>query len=350
MGAAASPLVSGWTRDHQRLTDAILAFEVAESGLIFSSGYAACMGTIAGLAEAGDLILSDQLNHASLIDGCRLAPATVKIFPHIDVATLVQKLERLRPNFDQCWIVTDAVFSMDGTTAPLAELCDVADRFDASLIVDEAHATGVLGPQGRGWAHHLGVHDRIPVRIGTLSKAIGLQGGFVVGPEVLMERMINRCRPFIYSTALTPLMASKAAELIRDMHDRDITGPRRSQLHDRIETLRKTLSNESACMRGQGIRIPGTTSKTPTPILPLVVGSDLSALDLAQHLESQQVRTVAIRPPTVPEGSARIRISLSALHTNEDLDRLVSALKSWAGHRGRSKEAFCDADDPTGSP
>ena len=329
IGAAASPLVSGWTEPHQSLMDAIVDFEVAESGLVFSSGYAACMGTIAGLAEADDLILSDQLNHASLIDGCRLSPATVEIYRHADVESLTAILHRVRSRFDQCWIVTDSVFSMDGTTAPLVSLCDVADRFDATLVVDEAHATGVLGPNGRGLAHHHGVHRRIPVRIGTLSKAMGMQGGFVVGPQVLMDRLINHCRPFIYSTALSPMIASQAADLIREMQCHDIAEPRRNDLFARTRWLREAFADEADRWKRHGLSVPNGEAPPMTPIVPLIVGADQTALQWATHFERHGIQTVAIRPPTVPERSARIRISVSALHGENDLRRLIAAINAW---------------------
>ncbi len=209
-GSGASPLVCGWTPSHQDLAERIAAFEATEAAVLFPSGYAACSGTIATLAQADDLILSDQLNHASLIDGCRLSRADCRIYPHRDCETLAAVLEQSRRDFHQAWIVTDGVFSMDGHVAPLGELCDLAERYDASLIVDEAHGTGVLGSSGSGVCEAMGVKDRVAIRIGTLSKAIGSQGGFVAAPQLVIDYLINRCRSLIYSTALAPPAVASA--------------------------------------------------------------------------------------------------------------------------------------------
>ena len=180
IGATASGLVCGWTDRHEKLAEAIAIFEGTEASVVFPTGYAACMGTVATLGRKADLILSDQLNHASLIDGCRLARAEVSVFPHRDVDAVEHVLRKRSSEFRTTWIVTESVFSMDGHVAPLAELCELADRYGAKLIVDEAHGTGVLGETGRGACQALNVDARVPIRIGTLSKAIGAQGGFVL--------------------------------------------------------------------------------------------------------------------------------------------------------------------------
>ncbi|MFG0263336.1 MAG: aminotransferase class I/II-fold pyridoxal phosphate-dependent enzyme, partial [Novipirellula sp. JB048] len=193
-GSTASPLVCGWTPLHQQLAERIATLEGTESAVLFPSGYAACSGTIATLAEAGDLILSDELNHASLIEGCRLSRAECIVYPHRDHEFVASTLADRRDRFTRVWIVTDGVFSMDGHVAPLRQLAELAERFTATLIVDEAHGTGVLGQTGSGLCEAFELKDRVPIRIGTLSKAIGCQGGFVAGPKVVTEYLVNRCR------------------------------------------------------------------------------------------------------------------------------------------------------------
>jgi len=194
-GSAASPLVSGWTDRHQTLAEKIAKFEATESAVLFPTGYAACCGTVATLADKNDLVLSDSLNHASLIDGCRLSYAQRIVYPHRDWNSVADTLSKRRADFDHVWIVTDGIFGMDGDVAPLDRLTELADQFDAFLIVDEAHGTGVLGQNGQGASEALGVKDRISVTIGTLSKAIGSQGGFVAGPQNLIDYLVNRFAP-----------------------------------------------------------------------------------------------------------------------------------------------------------
>ena len=310
-GSQASALVCGWTTEHQRLADAVAQFESTEAAVIFPSGFAACSGTIATLAEAGDLILSDQLNHASLIDGCRLSPAQCHVYPHRDVAAVEKILAQQRGQYKRVWIVTDSVFSMDGHIAPLVELCDLAEKYDAVLIVDEAHGTGVLGDCGSGLCEALGVKSKVPIRIGTFSKAIGSQGGFVAGPNVVIDYLINRCRSLIYSTSLAPAAvraALAAIEVINNQPDRrELLGCLTSQVRERLSITSEPIERL-------------------VPIIPVMVKEDSAVMALSGKLQDAGLFVPAIRPPTVPPGPARLRISLSAAHQQADIDRLLDLL------------------------
>lgn len=314
-GSGASALVCGWTEAHQDLAETIARFEGTEAAVLFPSGYAACSGTVATLAGEGDLILSDRLNHASLIDGCRLSRAACLIYRHRDCVDLEETLVRCRDDFERVWIVTDGVFSMDGHVAPLRAISEIAARFDATLIVDEAHGTGVLGDRGTGVCESLGVKDRVPVRIGTLSKAIGSQGGFVAGPRVVIDYLINRCRSLIFSTALAPgavAAARLALEKIRSEPER------RSALHALARMVRGEL----------GIEVE--PPEDAVPIIPVILGDDRRAVEVARCLEESGFYVPAIRPPTVPEGTARLRISLSAAHQPAMVQDLLRRLMDVA--------------------
>ncbi len=315
IGSSASALVTGWSEHHQRLCVELADFESTEAAVLFPSGYAACSGTIATLAREGDLILSDSLNHASLIDGCRLSPAQRIIYPHRDVEFVQSTLRDNRHRFARVWILTESVFSMDGDVAPLVELCEVAEKFGAEMMVDEAHATGVLGPTGSGVCEALDIRHRVAVRIGTLSKAIGSQGGFVVADQVVIDYLVNRCRTLIYSTSLAPIIVDVAAERIREIRTstarRDALARRIAQFHER-----------------HGSHLP----QFLIPIIPIVIGECHDALAASTRLRDAGLFVPAIRPPTVPPGTARLRVSLSAHHTAEDVSRLADAL-GWVSHR-----------------
>ena len=311
-GSGASALVCGWTEHHQRLADAIARLESTEAAVVFPSGFAACSGTVASLAQEGDLILSDQLNHASIIDGCRLSRATCKVYPHRDVETLRELLTKNRSQFQHVWIVTDSVFSMDGHVAPLSQLCSAAEDFDANVIVDEAHATGVLGDRGGGACEALNVKSRVPIRIGTLSKAIGSQGGFVAGPRVVVDFLINRCRSLIYSTSLSPA-ATLAA--IDGLHSIDNEPSQREQVTAMAQRIRSRLNLASRDEIEAGV-----------PIIPIIIGSESETIARSQWLMDQGFYVPAIRPPTVPDGTSRLRISVSASHTDEMVEGLIAAI------------------------
>lgn len=311
-GGTASSLVCGWGDGHQELAESLAAFEACESAVVFPSGYAACSGTVATLAGEGDLLLSDRLNHASLIDGCRLSRAERQVYPHRDVGFVEATLRDRRARYREAWIVTDGVFSMDGDLAPLRELCDVAERHDAKLIVDEAHGTGVLGEAGRGACELLDVHARVPVRIGTLSKAIASQGGFVVGPRVVCDYLVNRCRTLIYSTSLSPAAVAFAAEALAIVRSEP---QRRAHLRRLGRVARQTLRPE--------VKDP---HEAVVPIVSFPIGTDREAVEASSRLADAGFFLPAIRPPTVPEGTARLRISLSAAHDESMLRSLTDAI------------------------
>jgi 8-amino-7-oxononanoate synthase len=299
-GSGASALVCGWTAAHQQLANTIAEFESTESAVVFPSGYAACMGTVATLAQQRDLILSDQLNHASLIDGCRLSRAACLVYPHRDYRFVRDTLQDQREQFQRVWIVTDGVFSMDGHVAPLVELSEIAEQFAACLIVDEAHGTGVLGDRGSGVCEALDVKDRVAIRIGTLSKAIGSQGGFVAGPKIVIDFLINHCRALIFSTALAPPAVVAASAAIQCI----VEQPQRRQ---RVQNFARQLRSK--------LQLNATNAiESGVPIIPVIVGSDQRTVAISKCLAERGFYVPAIRPPTVPEGTARLRISLSANH------------------------------------
>ncbi len=311
-GAGASPLVCGHTAEHEALCRLLAELEQTEAAVLFPSGYAACSGVAATLPQSDDLILSDRLNHASLIDGCRLSPAKKWIYPHADVRAVDELLAQNRGEFERVWLLTDGVFGMDGDLAPLQELADLADRYDAILVVDEAHGTGVLGKDGSGACAHLGVKARVPIRIGTLSKAIGAQGGFVAGPQVVIDYLINFCRPLIYSTAASPLVIAAATAGVAAVR----SAP---QLRQRVGMLAKRVRTAVGCDTGR-------EQDLEIPIIPLRLGSNQRALQVSSQAEAAGFFIPAIRPPTVPEGTSRLRISLSAAHNDQQIDALIDYL------------------------
>ncbi len=312
-GAGASALVSGRLPPLRALERDLARWEGTEAALVFNSGYVANLAVVGALAQSNDAVFSDALNHASLIDGCRLSRASVHVYRHADLDHLADLLkhETARRRF----IVCDSVFSMDGDLAPLAGLLELAERFDCVVLLDEAHATGVLGEHGRGLTDLLPAgafpSERV-VKVGTLSKALGSQGGFVCGSRRLIAWLVNHARPYIFSTALAP-PAAAAARCAVDLVQ---TEPeRRRHVLSLAEHLRTAL-----CAFGKPV------GASCCQIVPVIVGDARAATALAHRLEEQGLLAPAIRPPSVPEGTARLRISLSAGHSTEDVDRLIAAL------------------------
>ena len=310
-GSGASPLISGYGRTHQLLEERLARFEGTEAALVFSSGFAANSGTIAALVSSGHVVFTDRKNHASLLDGCRLSRADVKVYPHGDLERLDDLLGR-HTDRQRRLIVTDSLFSMDGDLAPLTELADLAQRHHAMLMIDEAHATGVFGENGRGVAEHFDVEDRVDVRVGTLSKALGAVGGYVAGSRSLIDWLTNRARPYVFSTA-GPAAASAAAlaalDVVRDEPHR------RQELLARAAQFRKTLSD-------RGFNIGESASQ----IIPVTVGDSRRAVELSAKLATAGLFVPAIRPPTVPEGEACLRVSLTYGHTEEIIEALLDRL------------------------
>ncbi|HEV3138583.1 MAG TPA: 8-amino-7-oxononanoate synthase [Pirellulales bacterium] len=310
-GSGASPLVTGRSTAHQRLEERLAEFLGTPAALAFSSGYAANMSTICALAGRGDSVYADRRNHASLIDGCRLSRAEIHVYPHCDPEGL-EDLLRHGAGLRRRLIVTESVFSMGGDLAPLGELADLAEKYDCMLLVDEAHATGVFGSLGRGLAEQLGVERRIPIRIGTLGKALGSAGGFVCGSESLVAWLVNRARGYGFSTAPPPAASAAACAAIEIVRDEP---GRRLRLVEASARLRGRL-------REQGWKVASRASQ----IIPLVVGDAGQAMRLADHLCAVGLLVPAIRPPSVPEGESMLRISLSSAHTPEMIGQLTAAL------------------------
>lgn len=309
-GSGASPLVVGHARSHERLERRLAEFEETEAALVFNSGFAANIGAITALVGPGDAVFSDALNHASLIDGCRLSRAAVHVYPHGDWRA-VEKLLAETIGVRRRLIVTDSLFSMDGDLAPLVELGDLAQRHGCMLLVDEAHATGVLGRHGRGACELLGVERLVSVRIGTLSKALGSAGGFVCGRRSLVEWLVNRARSYVFSTALPPAIAAAAIAALNIVRDEPW---RRDRLLDQSRRLAEAL-------REQGWNVGPTESQ----IIPVLLGDSRRALDLSAALAERGIWAPAIRPPSVPPGAARLRISLSYAQAEEALEKLLTA-------------------------
>lgn len=342
-GSGASPLVTGRHAAHERLEARLAEFMNAEAALLYPTGFAANLGTIGALVGRGDVVFSDALNHASLIDGCRLSRAAIEVYYHNDLETLASKLDSpAARTARRRLIVSDALFSMDGDAAPLQELCDLAERSGAMLMVDEAHALGVVGAGGRGVCEALGVEERVGVRVATLSKSLGSSGGFVVGSHKLIDWLANRARSYVFSTAGTPAAAAAAMAALDVIVDEP---QRREQLHERFHGLVRSLaaqgwrlsagSNVAQSSRTQrsgdfsnGAAILSQAANLPEvgAIVPVIVGPSEQALALAARLVERGLWVPAIRPPTVPDGTARLRISLSSAHTAEMLARLVEAL------------------------
>ena len=311
-GAGASPLVSGHSRAHERLERAIADLLDVPASLTFPSGFAANSATIAALVGPGDLIVSDERNHASIIDGCRLSRADVHVYPHRDVAALNSALAADGTTHRRRLIVTDTLFSMDGTIAPLADLCNVARRHRAMLLVDEAHATGVFGPRGSGLVEEAGCADGVHVRTGTLSKALGAAGGFVAGHADLIRWLRHSARAWIFSTAHPPAVAAAATRAIELVEE---------EPHRRVELLARAAAFRDR-LASAGLDLGGSEAQ----IVPVVAGAAEAAVALSARLAEAGFFVPAIRPPSVPHGRSLVRASLSWLHSHSDLDQLADAI------------------------
>ncbi len=312
-GSGASPLVNGRGTLHRRLEAELAKFEGRDDALLFSTGYAANIGTIGGLAGKPDVVFSDALNHASIIDGCKLCGANVVVYPHRDTATLKRHLQESK-SFRRRLIVTDSLFSMDGDFAPLPDLCDLADQFDAMLMVDEAHATGVFGASGKGLTEHLEVSERIDAVVGTLSKALGCVGGFVAGNENLIKFIHNRARSYVFSTAFPEPNAAAALAALDVVR----TEPeRRIKLHQQANFTREFLTE-----------LGFSIGESQSQIIPILLGDADKALRFSEALLSQGVFLPAIRPPSVADGTSRLRISLSSVHRASQLETLQESLEN----------------------
>jgi 8-amino-7-oxononanoate synthase len=320
LGASASRLISGDLTAHRDLEAGLATFVGLPAALVFPTGFQANLGVLTTLAGPQDLVVSDALNHASIIDGCRLARAEVAIYPHADARAAADLLAG-GAGYRRRILVTESLFSMDGDAAPLDELARVAHEHDAIFVVDEAHALGVLGPSGRGLCAAAGI---VPdVLVATLGKALGAAGGFVSGERALRSILVNRARSFIYTTALPPPIAAAAAVALEL-----VAGPEGDRLRSRLAAHRRSLG-ESLAKLGLATR-PTGAGPAVGPIVPVCLGSEARALAASAMLAERGIFVPAIRPPTVPVGSARLRITLSAAHQDGDLAALVAALAGLA--------------------
>lgn len=334
VGSGGSRLTTGSYEIHRQLEEAIAALKGTEAALIYNTGYMANVGTISALADREWVIFSDSLNHASIIDGCRLSGAETVVYEHVNTADLERKIKVSRKG-RPALIVTDGLFSVDGDIAPLPDIAAIAQAHDIMVMVDDAHATGVLGPEGCGTVEHFKLHDAIDIQMGTLSKALAGEGGFVAAKRVLIDYLINRARSFIFSTALSPVtiaVALKAVEIIR------------LEPETRERLIANTLWFRNH-LRAAGFKI----MESGTPIISLVIGKAEAAMLFSKLLYERGIFVTAIRPPTVPFGTSRLRISIMATHTKADLEKALSdietvgralgVLKTQRIHRnGRAKD------------
>ncbi|PYJ38334.1 MAG: 8-amino-7-oxononanoate synthase [Verrucomicrobia bacterium] len=319
VGAGASRLVSGTQSPHLRLENALAKWKQAEAALSFSSGYAAAFGTVPALVSKDDVILLDKLCHASLIDGAKLSGATLRVFPHNHLGKLEEHLEWVRRQHPgkRILILTESVFSMDGDRAPLRELIELKKRFGALLMLDEAHAVGVIGPNGRGLAAAQNLSDDVDVQMGTLSKALGASGGYICGSRSLIEWLINRARSFIYSTAPPPAIVAAALAAVNFLGSSE-GEERRRLLWERIGLMKDLLPRNE---------LNEKASVVNSAIFPWIVGDEQAAIDLAASLQSEGFLVPAIRYPTVAKGSARLRITVTASHGENQIRSLCGAIK-----------------------
>nr|MBO2477783.1 8-amino-7-oxononanoate synthase [Bacillota bacterium] len=305
-GTASVRSIAGTMSLHVELERRLAAFKRTEAALVFQSGFTANAGTVAAILGKEDVIISDELNHASIIDGCRLSRAQIKIYPHRDVAALRRLLEESR-GARRVLVVTDGVFSMDGDIAPLPDIVAVAKEYGAITMVDDAHASGVLGTNGRGTVDHFGLHGQVDIQVGTLSKAIGILGGYVAGSKLLIDYLIQRARPFLFSTSHPPAVTAACLAALDILE----TEPELIQrLWDNARYFREGLADA-------GFDVSGSE----TPIIPVIVGEGDKAMRLSDRLFEEGVFAQGIAYPTVPRGKARVRTIVTAAHTRDDLDQ-----------------------------
>ncbi len=322
VGSGAVRTIAGTMKMHMDLEEQIAGFKKVEACVVFQSGFAANAGTVAAILGKDDLIVSDELNHASIIDGCRLSKATIKIFKHKDLEDCERILKETENWNGKKLLITDGVFSMEGDIAPLPQLCALAEKYNCIMMVDDAHASGVLGRNGRGTIDHLGCHGRVDIQVGTLSKAIGSIGGYVCGSRDLIEFLYHRARPFLFSTSHPPSVVAtcQAAFEILD-----------SQAGER---LIKRLWSNTKFFKRRLKKLGFNTGASETPITPILVGDAAKASEFSKRLFEEGVFAQAIGYPTVPEGKARLRTIVTATHKRADLERSLETLARVGGNLG----------------
>ncbi len=319
VGSGAVRTIAGTMSIHMDLEEKIAKFKHVEASVVFQSGFTANSGTVSAVLGKEDFIISDELNHASIIDGARLSRAKIKVFRHKDVAHAEELLKEIQNEPGRKLMITDGVFSMDGDIAPLPALCDLAEKYGAIMMVDDAHASGVLGRNysGKGSVDHFGMHGRVDIQVGTLSKAIGALGGYVCGTRDLVEFLYHRGRPFLFSTSHPPSVAATciaAFEVLQEEPERI------KRMWDNTEFFKKELGTLGFNIGGQ------TTPKSETPITPIITGEGRLAMEFSRELFKEGVMATGIAFPTVPEGKARIRTIVTATHTQDELNKALETL------------------------
>jgi glycine C-acetyltransferase len=325
VGSGAVRTIAGTMRIHMDLEEKIARFKNVEACVVFQSGFAANAGTVSAILGKDDFILSDELNHASIIDGARLSRAKIKVFRHKDMAHCEQLLQEVAGEPGKKLVITDGVFSMDGDIGPVDKLAMLAEKYGAIMMVDDAHASGVLGRNGRGSVDHFGMHGRVDVQVGTLSKAIGALGGYVCGSRDLIDYLYHRARPFLFSTSHPPAVAATCIAAF------DIL----EQEPERIERLWENTRYFQGELKRLGFNIGGvSTPATETPITPIILGEGRAAMEFSRALFDKGVMATGIAFPTVPEGKARIRAILTSEHTKGQLDRALETIRTVARGQG----------------
>ena len=302
---------------HVQLEERIAKFKTTEACIVFQSGFTANTGTIAALLGPDDFVIIDALSHASIIDGCRLSRAKMLIYRHKDLAHAEEQFESISSEAGRKMLITDGVFSMDGDIAPLPQLCDLAEKYGAIVMVDDAHASGVLGRNGRGTVDHFGLQGRVDIQVGTLSKAIGVLGGYVCGTRELIEFLYHRGRPFLFSTSHPPAVAASCLAAFDVLENEP-------ELIEHLWTNTRYFKEQLGKL---GFNVGGvTTPKSETPITPIIVGDGRLAMDFSRELFAEGVMATGLAFPTVPEGKARIRTIVTAAHTKEQLERALEII------------------------
>ncbi len=319
-GAGAVRPIIGNMRIHDELEELLAKFKKEEAVLVFQSGFNCNAGTIQAVTEAGDLILSDELNHASIIDGARLSKAKKVAYKHSDMQDLERVLKETRDQYNNVLIITDGVFSMDGDIAKLPEIVEIAEKYNCMTYVDDAHASGVLGQSGRGSVDHFDLHGRVDFTIGTLSKAIGVLGGYVAGKKVTVEWLKNRGRPFLFSTALPPAAVGAIIEAV-------------NMLMESEEYTDKLWENANY-FKEKMATLGFNTGHSETPITPVIIGEESKAIEFSKKLFANGVFVSPIVFPTVPKGTGRVRCMVTAGHTKEQLDKAVETFKTVGQEMG----------------
>jgi glycine C-acetyltransferase len=316
VGSGAVRTITGTMKIHMELEEQIARFKKSEACVVFQSGFAANAGTVSAILGKDDLIISDELNHASIIDGCRLSKATIKIFKHKDIADCERVLKETENWNGKKLLITDGVFSMDGDIADLPALCDLAEKFNCIMMVDDAHASGVLGNRGRGTVDHHNCHGRVDIQVGTLSKAVGALGGYVCGSRDLIEFLYHRARPFLFSTSHPPSVAATCQAAFEFLDS------------EAGEKLIKKLWSNTKFFKRKLKKLGFNTGKSETPITPVMVGDAAKASEFSRELFNEGVLAMAIGYPTVPEGKARLRTIVTATHKRADLERAAEIFGS----------------------